>query len=79
MALLRRKVTINATAGPNGAITPIGLVKVKRGSDQKFVIAGHFARPIADVLVDGKSVGSMSTFTFKDVRKNHTIHATFEA
>ena len=33
---------------------------------------------IADVLVDGKSVGAVSEYVFKNMRKNHTIEAVFE-
>ena len=31
-----------------------------------------------DVLVDGKSVGAVSTYTFEKVNANHTISASFE-
>ena len=33
---------------------------------------------IADVLVDGKSVGAVGTYTFKNVTAKHTITAKFE-
>ncbi len=79
MALLRRKVTIEATAGPNGAITPVGKVKVKRGADQSFRMGAGLSHSIKDVNVDGKSIGMPASYTFKDVRANHKIHVTFEA
>ena len=38
--------------------------------------AGHY---IADVLVDGVSVGPVATYKFAGVKANHTISATFAA
>lgn len=32
---------------------------------------------ISDVLIDGKSVGAVTSYTFKDVQKKHTIKAVF--
>ena len=32
---------------------------------------------IANVIVDGKSVGAVKSYTFEDVSKKHTIKATF--
>lgn len=70
---------ITASAGPNGSISPSGAVTVPRGGDQKFTItpkAGYRYR-VADVLVDGKSVGAKTSYTFHDVGANHTISASF--
>ena len=33
---------------------------------------------IKDVLVDGKSVGTVSKYTFKNVKAKHTLEATFK-
>ena len=33
---------------------------------------------IADVTVDGQSVGAVAEYTFQDVTRNHTIHAAFQ-
>jgi len=69
--------TITATAGANGTIDPSGKVKVKKGSDKTFTIVPDDNYHIADVLVDGSSVGTVGTYDFTDVTKNHTIKATF--
>jgi hypothetical protein len=69
--------TISATAGANGTISPSGGVVVNYASDQTFAITPNTGYRIADVLVDGSSVGSVSSYTFTNVTANHTISATF--
>lgn len=69
--------TIKASAGANGTISPNGSVSVARGKDQTFTISAINGYRIADVLVDGKSVGNVSTYTFENVKANHTIQAKF--
>ena len=69
--------TITATAGDNGSISPAGASVVYRGDDQTFTITPNKGYEVADVLVDGSSVGAVSSYTFKDVTADHTIYATF--
>ena len=68
---------ITATAGDNGKITPAGDVAVPKGESKTFTITPDSGYYIKDVLVDGKSVGAVSTYTFENVGANHTIHAAF--
>ena len=68
---------IKANAGNGGIISPSGNVSVKRGDDQTFVINPVNGYRIADVIVDGKSVGAVSLYTFENVRANHTIEVVF--
>lgn len=68
---------IKASAGNGGSISPSGNVSVKRGNDQTFVINPINGYRIADVIVDGKSVGAVSLYTFENVRANHTIEVVF--
>ena len=68
---------ITATAGDNGRITPTGDVAVPKGESKTFTITPDSGYHIKEVLVDGKSVGAVSTYTFENVVDNHTIHATF--
>ena len=72
-----RKYTITATAGEGGSITPAGEVSVKEGASQTFAIAAQEGYAIADVLVDGQSVGAVDSYTFENVTANHTIAALF--
>lgn len=68
---------ITATAGPNGTISPKGSIAVEKGKDQLFTITPSAGYRIEDVLVDGNSVGAVSSYTFTNVTANRTITATF--
>ena len=72
-----QKYTITATASEGGSITPAGEVSVKEGASQTFSIAAQEGYAIADVLVDGQSVGAVDSYTFENVTANHTIAALF--
>lgn len=69
--------TIRATSGLNGSISPSGWTSVLHGWDQTFTITPDKGYAVAKVLVDGKSVGSVKSYTFKNVTKDHTIEAIF--
>ena len=69
--------TINSSCGPNGSISPLGTVSVSQNSSYVFFITPENGYQIEDVLVDGSSVGPVTSYTFPDVTSNHTISATF--
>ena len=69
--------TIRAISGLNGSISPSGWTSVRHGWDQTFAITPDKGYAVAKVLVDGKSVGSVKSYTFKNVTKDHTIEAIF--
>ena len=69
--------TITAAAEPSGSISPSGDTSVSRGSNRTFTIRANRGYHIADVLVDGKSVGARSRYRFDNVTANHTISALF--
>ena len=69
--------TITASAGQGGSISPNGSVSVAKGADQKFTITPSEGYEIADVQVDGQSVGKKTEYTFENVTKAHTIAVTF--
>ena len=68
---------IVASAGTGGTITPTGTLPVEFGASQAFVIAPDPGYAVADVLVDGGSVGAPTGYTFTNVHANHTIAASF--
>ncbi len=72
-------ITIAATAGPNGSISPSGVTTVTFGSNRTYTISPNSGFEINSVLVNGTSVGAVSTYTFSNVRSNQTISATFKA
>ncbi|MBS1742524.1 MAG: lamin tail domain-containing protein [Bacteroidetes bacterium] len=69
--------TIVATSGANGTVTPAGSSSVGCGSNSIYTITPSTCYHVADVLVDGVSVGAVTTYTFTDVQDDHTISATF--
>jgi parallel beta-helix repeat protein len=68
---------ITATAGTGGTISPSGDVLVNEGDDQTFTITPDAGYSIANVLVDGSSVGAVANYTFNTVEADHTIDALF--
>lgn len=68
---------ITARADDGGEISPSGETEVEYGTDQTFTITADSGSHIADVLVDGKSVGAVTSYTFQNVTTSHTISATF--
>ena len=72
--------TITASAGPAGSITPAGAITVACGGTRSFSIAAPAGcGAIQDVKVDGVSQGPISSYTFTNVRSDHTIEATVSA
>ncbi|MDP3879409.1 MAG: hypothetical protein Q8Q07_03775, partial [Dehalococcoidales bacterium] len=69
--------TITASAGANGSIMPSGVVEVNPGDSQTFAIAAVIGYHVADVLVDGVSVGAVGSYDFDNVMANHTIVVSF--
>lgn len=69
---------ITASAGENGTISPSGKVTVNEGQNKVFTMKPNKDYMVKDVLVDGESVGNVSTYTFEDVDATHTIQVEFE-
>jgi hypothetical protein len=69
--------TITASAESGGSVSPSGSVSVKAGASQTFRIKAGPRYRISSIIVDGTSVGAVSSYTFRNVNANHTIHATF--
>ena len=69
--------TIEATAGAGGSISPSGNVSVREGGDQTFTITPDKGYAVANVKIDGKSIGAVKSYTFENVSSPHTIEAIF--
>ena len=69
--------TIKATAGSGGSISPSGNVSVREGRDQTFTITTDKGYAVANVKIDGESVGAVTSYSFENVRKAHTIAVSF--
>jgi hypothetical protein len=69
--------TITASAGANGSVSSNGTTQVAAGGSQVYTITPATCYHIGDVLVNGVSVGAVSTYTFTNVTSNQTISAAF--
>ncbi len=69
--------TIKATAGAGGSISPSGSVSVREGRDQTFTITPDKGYAVANVKIDGKSIGAVKSYTFENVSRTHTIEVIF--
>lgn len=74
----RAEFTVNASVeGEGGTITPSGETKVTEGETVEFKITPDKTHKVADVLVNGESVGAVTSYTLKDVKENATVVAKF--
>ena len=70
--------TINASAGPNGSISPSGNITVMKGFSKTFIIRPKVGYRIGRVDIDGAVTNYVTSHTFKQINANHTIKAEFE-
>jgi len=78
MMLYNQEFDLTASATEGGAITPAGVSKVQYDRSITYTITPAGGYIIADVLVDGKSVGAVSEYTFWRVKDDHSICAIFK-
>ncbi len=71
------QLTIAASTGSNGSISPTGSVLVNYGWDRAFTIVPANNYTVATLTVDGVAVAPATSYTFIKVIANHTISATF--
>ncbi len=69
--------TISASTAANGSISPSGDSTVEYGNNQSYTITPDAGYYVLDVLVNGSSVGPVSSYEFTNVTSNSTISATF--
>ena len=69
--------TVGASSSAGGEITPSGDVEVTHGDNQRFQMSANESYYLADVLVDGQSVGVVNEYLFQNVTEPHTIHAVY--
>jgi FtsP/CotA-like multicopper oxidase with cupredoxin domain len=68
---------VTPTAGLHGAISPSSVQNVPYGTDITFNMTPDAHYHVDQVLVDGKSVGPVTSYTFTNVTTPHTISVTF--
>ena len=69
------KITASAIGG--GTISPNGETVVKRGESVTFTITPDSGARLLRVVVDGRNIGTRTSYTFSNVRAAHTIQAIF--
>jgi uncharacterized repeat protein (TIGR01451 family) len=69
--------SLTPSAGPNGSISPATAQTVGPGGSSTFSITPAAGHHVADVLVDGASVGAVTSYQFTNVTASHTIAASF--
>lgn len=69
--------TITASAGFGGSISPSGSVSVSAGSRRTFVFTPWRGYRISSVKIDGISISPIASYTFNNMRANHTISVSF--
>ncbi len=70
--------TITASAEDYGSISPIGSLSIEHGSSQTFTISAATGYSIADVIVDGASMGAVTSYSITNIVANHIISASFD-
>lgn len=68
---------ITASADTGGMVSPSGKTSVANRSSQTYTVRASSGYHVADVLIDGKSVGAVGRHTFADVTSGHSIAAVF--
>ncbi len=69
--------TISASVNAGGSISPSGTISVYYGDNQAFNIIANTGYYIVDVIVNGNSVGPVSSYTFSSVQASCNILAIF--
>ena len=70
---------ISAYAGAGGRISPSGDVKVAVNDEATFEFAPELGYRIENIRVDDIDLGALTTYTFKNNYRNHSITAFFKA
>jgi hypothetical protein len=68
---------IESKADQGGSISPAGAINISYGNDLTCSITPDKGYQIADLLVDNKSVGVASNYSFKNVDSDHSISVRF--
>ena len=70
--------TITVSAGEGGSFSTGKTVTVRADESVSFTITPDKGYRIADVTVDGKSVGAVDSYVFTHITDDHTITAAFQ-
>ena len=71
--------SVTSSAGTGGSISPSGSSSVLATGSKTFSINATSGYAVSDVLVDGASVGAVTSYTVSNVNANHTIAVSFKS
>ncbi len=69
--------TIKSSAGANGTISPLGSTVIPYGGSQEFTFTPAANYQVNNVVVDGVSLGTKTSYRFDNVTARHTIYVSF--
>lgn len=70
--------SVTSSAGEGGTIDPAGVFEVMSGQSILFAIVPDSGFVIANIIVDGESVGTDAILELSHIIDNHTVYAEFE-
>ncbi|NLV85104.1 MAG: hypothetical protein GXY60_11100, partial [Spirochaetales bacterium] len=70
--------SITASADTGGSISPNGTSSVSEGDSLTYTIVPSHGYSISEVYIDGVAQGPLSSYSFNNIVKDHTIFATFD-
>ncbi len=68
---------VSGVANKGGIVIPSGALDIATHGDVTYTFAPDNGYEIQEVSVDGKKIGAVKKYTFKDITKNHTISVAF--
>ena len=71
------KTVVSASAGAHGAIAPVGDVTYNGGDTPEYTITPDVGYHVADVQIDGVSIGATNNYVFAPLATSHAIYADF--
>ena len=71
--------TVVATAGKGGSISPSGTITVKEGESLTVTLTPDEGYEIAQLRIDGESVGAVEEYTIENLDSDHSVYAVFAA
>ena len=74
----KQKFAVNIVCDIGGSVSPDSTIMLEYGQNKNFIIVPDEGYRIKDVLLDGTSVGCVSTYQLENVTGSHTLSATFE-
>jgi len=79
MKLLMQRFDFTVVASEGGTVTTDHVGEIRYGQRITYTITPDEGYEIADVLINGESIGAVSEYTFKRFKKDQTIEAVFVA